>query len=52
MKIVFNRMNLIGISIVGYLRIVNIACGLVFIGMTVKAVDELREAVQTKYMLE
>ncbi|MBQ2307945.1 MAG: hypothetical protein II373_00050, partial [Clostridia bacterium] len=36
----------------GYLSIVNIACGLVFIGVTVKAVDELREAVQTKYMLE
>ena len=37
---------------IGYLSIINIACGLVFIGITVKAVDELREAVQTKYMLE
>ncbi len=37
---------------IGYLSIINIACGLLFIGMTVKAVDELREAVQTKYMLE
>ena len=36
----------------GYLSIINIICGIVFIGMTVKAVDELREAVQTKYMLE
>ena len=37
---------------IGYLSIINIACGLLFIGITVKAVDELREAVQTKYMLE
>ena len=36
----------------GYLSIINIICGIVFIGITVKAVDELREAVQTKYMLE
>lgn len=36
----------------GYLSIINIVAGLLFIGMTVKAVDELREAVQTKYMLE
>ena len=36
----------------GYLSIINIVCGIIFIGMTVKAVDELREAVQTKYMLE
>lgn len=36
----------------GFLNLISIACGIVFIGMTVRAVDELREAVQTKYMLE
>lgn len=36
----------------GFLSLINIACGIVFIGMTVRAVDYLREAVQTKYMLE
>lgn len=36
----------------GYLSLINIACGILFVGMSVKAVDELREAVQTKYMLE
>ncbi len=36
----------------GYLNVVNLVCGLVFIGMTVRATDALREAVNTKYMLE
>ena len=36
----------------GFLSIINIVCGLILIGVTVRAVDELREAVQTKYMLE
>lgn len=36
----------------GWLGLVNIICGILFIAMAVKAVSELREAVQTKYMLE
>lgn len=36
----------------GYLGMVNIIFGLVFIGMTVRAFDTLKDAVQTKYMLE
>jgi hypothetical protein len=36
----------------GFLNVVNLACGALFIGMTVKATGELREAVNTKYMLE
>lgn len=36
----------------GWFSVVNIACAILFIGMTVRAVSELREAVQTKYMLE
>lgn len=36
----------------GWLGLVNIVCGIFFIAMVVKAVSELREAVQTKYMLE
>ena len=35
-----------------FLSIVNIAAGILFVCVTVRAVDELREAVQTKYMLE
>lgn len=36
----------------GWVSLVSGACGLLLIGMTVKAVGELKEAVQTKYMLE
>lgn len=36
----------------GWMSLLSIACGLLLVGMTVKAVSELREAVQTKYMLE
>ncbi len=36
----------------GYLSLINLALGLLFIGMVVRAVDTLKEAVQTKYMLE
>lgn len=36
----------------GWLGLVNIVCGIFFIMMVVRAVSNLREAVQTKYMLE
>ena len=36
----------------GWMSLVSISCGLLLVGMTVKAVSELKEAVQTKYMLE
>jgi hypothetical protein len=36
----------------GWFTIVNIACAIIFISATVRAVSDLREAVQTKYMLE
>ncbi len=36
----------------GYLGVVNIIFGIVFIGMTVRAFDTLKDTVQTKYMLE
>ena len=36
----------------GWMGLISVSCGLLLIGMTVKAVSELREAVQTKYMLE
>jgi hypothetical protein len=36
----------------GWFGIVNAACAILFVAMSVKAVSELREAVQTKYMLE
>ena len=36
----------------GWMSLISVACGLLLVGMTVKAVSELREAVQTKYMLE
>jgi len=35
-----------------FLSIINIACGLLFIGMMIRAVDDLKNAVKTKYMLE
>ena len=36
----------------GWLGLVNLACGVVFVAMVLKALGELREAVETKYMLE
>ena len=36
----------------GWFGIVNAACAILFVGISVRAVSELREAVQTKYMLE
>ena len=36
----------------GWMSLISISCCLLFVGMTVKAVSELKEAVQTKYMLE
>lgn len=36
----------------GVLGVVNTACGILFIGMSVRAFGSLREAVATKYMLE
>lgn len=36
----------------GFLNVINLACGILFIGMTVRAVDDLKEAVDTKYMFE
>ncbi len=36
----------------GYLNVVNLAFGLLFIGMVVRATDALKDAVRTKYMLE
>ncbi len=36
----------------GYLSLVNIAVGILFIGVIVRATDTLREAVKTKYMFE
>ncbi len=36
----------------GWFAVINIICAIIFIAMTVRAVSELREAVQTKYMLE
>lgn len=36
----------------GWMSLISIVCGFLLIGMTIKAVSELKEAVQTKYMLE
>ena len=36
----------------GWMSLVSVAAGLLLVGMTVKAVSELRESVQTKYMLQ
>jgi hypothetical protein len=36
----------------GWFAVINVACAIVFISMSVRAVSNLREAVQTKYMLE
>ena len=36
----------------GWITLISTACGLLLVGMTVKAVSELREGVQTKYMLQ
>ena len=36
----------------GWMGLISIICGLILVGMTVKATSELKEAVQTKYMLE
>ena len=36
----------------GWMSLICIASGLLLVGMTVKAISELREAVQTKYMLQ
>lgn len=36
----------------GFLGVVNIACGFWFVGMAVRALDDLKDAVKTKYMLE
>jgi hypothetical protein len=36
----------------GWLGLVNLACGVFFVAMALKALGELREAVETKYMLE
>ncbi len=37
---------------VGYFNIISIAMGIIYIGMTVRAADTLKEAVKTKYMLQ
>ena len=36
----------------GWFSVINIACAIIFISVSVRAVGELREVVQTKYMLE
>ena len=36
----------------GWLSVISVACTLLLVGMTIKAVSELREGVQTKYMLQ
>ena len=36
----------------GWFSVINIACAIIFISVSVRAVGELRESVQTKYMLE
>ena len=36
----------------GWMSIISVACGLILVGMTIRAVSELREGVQTKYMLQ
>lgn len=36
----------------GWMTLISTVCRLLFVGMTVKAVSELKESVQTKYMLE
>ena len=36
----------------GWMGLLSIICGLMLIGVTVRATSELKEAVQTKYMLE
>ncbi len=36
----------------GFLNVVNLGCGLLFIGMLLRAMGDMREAVNTKYMLE
>lgn len=36
----------------GWMSLISVACTLLLVGMTVKAVSELREGVQTKYMLQ
>ena len=36
----------------GWMSLIGVSCGLLLVGMTVKAVSKLKEAVQTKYMLE
>ena len=36
----------------GWLGLVNLVCGVFFVAMVLKALGELREAVETKYMLE
>jgi hypothetical protein len=36
----------------GFFGIVNIACGLLFVGALIRALGDLKDAVKTKYMLE
>ena len=36
----------------GFIPVLLLACGIFFVGMTVRAVDDLKEAVDTKYMFE
>ena len=36
----------------GWMSIISVASGLLLVGMTVRAISELREGVQTKYMLQ
>lgn len=36
----------------GWLGLLNLACGIFFVGMVLKTIGELRGAVETKYMLE
>ena len=36
----------------GFFGIINIASGLLFVGMAIRALDDLKDAVKTKYMLE
>ena len=36
----------------GFFGIINIACGLLFVGVLIRALDSMNDAVKTKYMLE
>ena len=36
----------------GFLNVVNLVCGLLFVGVLIKAFHEMQDAVSIKYMLE